>query len=126
MTNIVHRFGFWLTNQELIDFAKAEGFSNVTFANFDGYAIAAHSNGTFLDNGDDYFHGITMNGQTLRKRDIAMVFPANRQPSPYAAAYRDGNEVAKEFRRKFGKYLPADFDYLGHIGTYQYSVRALS
>ena len=48
--------------------------------------------------------------------------PASNYPSIFAAAYRDMDEIANEFKEKLGEYLPDDFDYkfyIRHIvGTY--------
>ena len=47
-----------------------------------------------------------------------LVFDADYQPSPYKTAYASEEDVVAEFKNKLGKYLPADFDYTSHIGTY--------
>ena len=48
--------------------------------------------------------------------------PVSNYPSIFAAAYRDMDEIANEFKEKLGEYLPDDFDYkfyIRHIvGTY--------
>lgn len=48
-----------------------------------------------------------------------LVFLADRQPTAYALAYKDEEEVIAEFRRKLGKFLPDDFNYGARIGYFQ-------
>lgn len=54
--------------------------------------------------------------------DMIYYIPFNRYPTLFSAAYANMREVIEEMKRKVGKYLPSDFDYMDNIrhivGTY--------
>lgn len=47
-----------------------------------------------------------------------LVFWATYQPDAFKAVYTE-ESVVEEFKRKIGKYLPDDFNYISHIGYFQ-------
>jgi hypothetical protein len=49
------------------------------------------------------------------------VFPADRQPDPFAVQYTR-ESVVEEFRGKLGRYLHDGFDYMAHIGFFTCTV----
>jgi hypothetical protein len=54
--------------------------------------------------------------------DIIWYVPTKNISTLFKAAYKDIDEMIEEFRERFGKYFPADFDYRKYIrhisGTY--------
>lgn len=59
-------------------------------------------------------------GEYIENRNL-FVFPADRQPDPFAVQYTR-ESVVEEFRGKLGRYLPDGFDYMSHIGFFTCTV----
>lgn len=59
-------------------------------------------------------------GEYIENHNL-FVFPADRQPDPFAAQYTK-ESVVEEFRKKLGRYLPDGFDYMAHIGFFTCTV----
>ena len=78
---------------------------------FTGEAMVIDDNGN-----DDYNSSETYNDDTI------YYVPTKNYGTLFKAAYANMEELESEFRNKFNKYLPDDFDYRKHIchivGTY--------
>ena len=78
---------------------------------FTGEAMVIDDNGN-----DDYNSSETYNDDTI------YYVPTQNYGTLFKAAYANMEELESEFRNKFNKYLPDDFDYRKHIchivGTY--------
>lgn len=78
---------------------------------FTGEAITIDENGT-----DDY------NFSEVYNYDTIYYVPTKNYGTLFKAAYANMEELESEFRNKFNKYFPDDFDYRKHIchivGTY--------
>ena len=59
-------------------------------------------------------------GEYIENHNL-FVFPADRQPDPFAVQYTR-ESVVEEFRGKLGRYLPDGFDYMSHIGFFTCTV----
>ena len=59
-------------------------------------------------------------GEYLENEDI-IVFWADKTPDAFIAVYTE-ESIVEEFRKKVGKYLPDNFDYLAHIGYFSCTV----
>lgn len=69
------------------------------------------------DNGNDIY-----SGSETYDVDVIYYVPTKNYGTLFKAAYANMEELESEFRNKFNKYLPDDFDYRKHIchivGTY--------
>ena len=78
---------------------------------FTGEAMLIDNNGN-----DDY------NSSEVYNDDTIYYVPTKNYGTLFKAAYANMEELESEFRNKFNKYLPDDFDYRKHIchivGTY--------
>ena len=78
---------------------------------FTGEAMVIDNNGN-----DDY------NSSEVYNDDTIYYVPTKNYGTLFKAAYANMEELESEFRNKFNKYLPDDFDYRKHIchivGTY--------
>ena len=78
---------------------------------FTGEAMVIDDNGN-----DDY------NSSEVYNDDTIYYVPTKKYGTLFKAAYANMEELESEFRNKFNKYLPDDFDYRKHIchivGTY--------
>ena len=101
-------FGLIFTNEEAKRF-----FEQVPEATFD--ALDGHEYSY-----EDYCYSIetSTTASNSSNTENILVFDADYQPSPYKIEYASVEDVVAEFKNKLGKYLPIDFDYTSHIGTY--------
>lgn len=67
------------------------------------------------------FHPVINGHGESFEHDNMLVFWAEMQPEPFKAVYTEAS-LADEFRRKIGKYLSDDFDYMAHIGYFSCSI----
>ena len=78
---------------------------------FTGEAMVIDDNGN-----DDY------NSSEAYNDDTSYYVPTQKYGTQFKAAYANMEELESEFRNKFNKYFPDDFDYRKHIchivGTY--------
>ena len=80
-----------------------------TISEFTGEAMQINIDGSDNWSNSEYFNS-----------ECIYYIPTSKYPSIFAAAYKNMDEIANEFKEKLGEYLPDDFDYkLYHIvGTY--------
>ena len=52
----------------------------------------------------------------------ALVIRAKHQLDPFQPAYPNLDEMVKEFKKEWRKYLPRDFNYRSHIGQFSCAV----
>lgn len=126
-------YGIVLKNEEVVNIANSLLFTDdVPFApddicgagyyledsgiassvsEFSGSAYPLNESGT-----DDY------GADDAAKGDTVFYLPTPCYPSFFAGACKDREELNKELKEKYGKYLPDDFDYTGRfchiVGTY--------
>lgn len=128
--------GMWLIGDEAAKFAVASGLADSEedleiFDNDDLHSEAWKANSNFQGAGlvYPYLNGVyfyTLDGIYQKEttcsfasnEDVACLIDAKRQPMPFEAAYKNKEELFEEFRTRFGKFLPKDFDYKSHIGFY--------
>ena len=130
--------GMWLTGEEAAKFAVASGLTNSEREFLDEEYIhedvlhwEAWSDADFKGAGLIYpglqgaqfytLEGTWINNiwtQTELDAPIILI-RAQNQPELFRAAYANKEELLKEFQTRFGKYLPKDFKYEGHIGIYE-------
>lgn len=105
--------------------AKDAGVPDEEADKFDGHNAAEFLNDHVCDTRYyDYegSEGITFSpavpgrGNYIEDEEILFV-RAEKQPDAFKASYTE-ESVVREFREKVGKYLPENFDYLTHIGTF--------
>lgn len=105
--------------------AKDAGIPDEDAENFDGNSAAEFLNDNVCDTRYyDYegSEGITFSpavpgrGDYIEDKEILFA-RAEKQPDAFKASYTE-ESVVREFREKVGKYLPENFDYLAHIGTF--------
>jgi len=130
--------GMWLTGEEAAKFAVASGLTNSEkefldeeFIHEDVLRWEAWDNVHFKGVGLIYpgLQGVqfyTLEGTWMDKSwtqtelDAPIILiRAQNQPELFRAAYANEEELLKEFRTRFGKYLPNDFDFKSHIGIYE-------
>ena len=82
-----------------------------TISEFTGEAMQINIDGSDNWSNSEYFNS-----------ECIYYIPTSKYPSIFAAAYKNMDEIANEFKEKLGEYLPDDFDYkfyIRHIvGTY--------
>ena len=131
--------GMWLTGEEAAKFAVSSGLANSeeeffeeAFSLEDVLHWEAWSDAAFkgagliypgLGQGAQFYtlEGTWINNiwtQTELDAPIILI-RAQNQPELFRAAYANEEELYKEFRTRFGKYLPNDFDFKSHIGIYE-------
>lgn len=130
--------GMWLIGDEAAKFAVASGLTNSEkefldeeFIHEDVLRWEAWDNVHFKGVGLIYpgLQGVqfyTLEGTWMDKSwtqtelDAPIILiDAQRQPMPFGTAYANEEELLQEFRTRFGKYLPNDFDFKSHIGIYE-------
>lgn len=128
--------GMWLIGKEAAKFAVASGLADSEedleiFDNDDLHWEAWKRNSNFqgasilfldMEGVQLYTLGGIYQKETTRSlaaEDIVCLIDAKRQPLPFEAAYGSAEELFEEFRTRFGKFLPEDFDYKSHIGIYK-------
>lgn len=108
--------------------AKDAGISDEDAENFDRNSAAEFLNDNVCDTRYyDYENsdGITFSpalpgrGDYIEEEEILFI-RADKQPDAFKASYTE-ESVVNEFKKKIGKYLPENFDYLAHIGTFSCS-----
>lgn len=127
--------GMWLIGAEAAKFAVASGLADSEEqveifdsdlhweawkenSNFQGAGILyLGMEGVQLYNLDGIYQKETT--RSLAAEDVICLIDAKRQPMPFEAAYKNKEELFEEFRTRFGKFLPEDFDYQSHIGIYE-------
>lgn len=96
----------WGFNEELYDNGIIQYIGNFT-----GEAIEVNDLGENLW-GDSEYYG----------DDAIYYVPTSKISTLFRAAYRDMDDLIKEFKSKVGEYLPEDFDYRKYVrnisGTY--------
>lgn len=135
--------GMWLIGKEVAKFAVSSGLADseeeffeeefkTLDCNLHSKEWKANSNFQGVDRIDPYLNGAsfyTLDGiyqeetscSFAKSEDLVFLIDAKRQPMPFEAAYANEGELIEEFRTRFGKFLPEDFDYKSHIGIYQVS-----
>ena len=110
-------FGLVLTGDETEKFVtkvlgeEYDAYDLVEVPEFEGYARYYGS-----DTEGQCFSPAGKNGKSVENEDM-LAFWAERQQDAFKAQYT-GDSVVEEFRNRIGKYLPEDFNYIGHIGYF--------
>lgn len=95
---------------------------------FDGHSAAEFLNDNVCDthyydyensDGITFTPALPGRGDYIEEEEILFI-RAEKQPDAFKASYTE-KSVVGEFRKKVGKYLPKNFDYLAHIGTFSCS-----
>lgn len=106
-------FGLILCGEEINNFSQSlatNPYEIPWIAEFEGFAryYAEDAEGK---------RAYYINNNYLEDEDM-LVFWAERQPNAFKAVYSK-EEIVNEFKKKIGKYLPNNFDYISHIGYFQ-------
>lgn len=133
LTDRKFEVGMWLTGEEAAKFAVSSGltrsereFLDEEFTTDDVLHWEAWKNGAELlypgHNGVQFYTLEEMwidKIWTQTEEDAPVILiPAKSQPNLFHTSYANEEELYGEFRTRFGKFLPKDFDFQSHIGIY--------
>lgn len=118
----IYGFGLVLTTDkskdEIEDFVSRTEFEDVYefVDDVDSATVQFYDAEEFaVTNFSSCVRGADMND--FEEQDM-LVFWAEKQPDAFKPAYASKEEAVEEFKGKYGKYFPEDFDWLGHIGYF--------
>ena len=119
MSTVVAGIGLMLDKKEAQIFAEKAGIA------IDGLDAVSNHDICFVyepDHEED-IRLQTLSGEIKYFDTFCVVFYADRCPLKIVGVtYNTKEEIIDEFRKDIGRFLPEDFDYEGHIGSFEGAV----